>query len=78
MVGFSPAGMVSTVRSSVFLGINLHYFLEDSAGNELEVITPSDLTEIIPDNTEVRLQVIKEKINLFDAASQVSLIREGV
>ena len=42
------------------------------------MITPSDLTEIIPDNTEVRLQVIKEKINIFDAASQVSLIREGV
>ena len=60
------------------MGINLHYFLEDAQGNELEVITPSDLTEIIPDNSEVRLQVIKEKINVFDAESQVSLIREGV
>ena len=78
IVSKDQPGIPATVRSSVFLGINLHYFLEDSAGNELEVITPSDLTEIIPDNTEVRLQVIKEKINIFDAASQVSLIREGV
>ncbi len=78
IVGKDQPGIPATVRSSVFLGINLHYFLEDAQGNELEVITPSDLTEIIPDNSEVRLQVIKEKINVFDAESQVSLIREGV
>lgn len=71
-------GIPATVRSSVFLGVNLHYFMEDEQGNELEIITPSDLSEIIPDDTEVRLQVIKEKINIFDAESQASLIREGV
>ena len=71
-------GIAAIVQSSVFLGVNLHYFLEDQHGNELEVISAADLSEIIPDKTPVSLQVIKEKINVFDAASKVSLIREGV
>ena len=71
-------GIPATVKSSVFLGVNLHYFLEDQEGHEIEVMTPSDLSEIIPDETEVRLQVVREKINVFDAQTQSSLIREGV
>ena len=74
----TQTGIPATVKSSVFLGVNMHYFLEDAAGNEIEVMTPSDLSEIIPDETEVRLQVVKEKINIFDAETQSSLIREGV
>ena len=71
-------GIPAVVKSSVFLGVNLHYFLEDMEGHEIEVMTPSDLSEIIPDETEVRLQVVKEKINIFDAETQATLIREGV
>ncbi len=78
IAGREEPGIPAMVRSSVFLGVNLHYFMEDAQGNELEIITPSDLSEIIPDDTEVRLQVIKEKINIFDAKSQASLICEGV
>ncbi len=78
IAGASAPGIPATVKSSVFLGVNLHYFLEDRQGNELEVIAPSDLSEIIPDETPVRLQVVKEKINIFDASSQATLIREGV
>ena len=74
----TQTGIPATVKSSVFLGVNMHYFLEDAAGNEIEVMTPSDLSEIIPDETGVRLQVVKEKINIFDAETQSSLIREGV
>ena len=72
------AGIPATVKSCVFLGVNLHYFLEDVNGKEIEVIAPSDLTEIIPDETEVRLKVVPEKINVFDAETQSTLIREGV
>lgn len=71
-------GIPATVKYSVFLGANLHYFLDDPDGREIEIMVPSDLSEIIPDGTEIRLQVIKEKINIFDAESQTSLIREGV
>ena len=78
IVGTDQPGIPATVKSSVFLGVNLHYFLEDSEGHEIEVMTPSDLSEIIPDETPVKLQVIREKINVFDAETRATLIREGV
>ena len=71
-------GIPAVVQSSVFLGVNLHYFLETKDGREIEVVTPSDLSEIIPDGTEVRMQVIPEKINVFSEDGAQSLIREGV
>ena len=43
----------------------------------MEVVVPSDLNEIIPDGTEVSLQIVREKVNVFDADSRVSVIREG-
>lgn len=70
-------GVPATVRSSVFLGVNLHYFLELQNGQEVEVIAESDLNEIIPDNSEVSLQVVPQKVNLFHSNSKESLIKEG-
>jgi len=78
ITGKDQPGIAATVKYSVFLGANLHYFLDDGEGHEIEVMVPSDLSEIIADGTEVHLQVIKEKINVFDAETQASLIREGV
>jgi iron(III) transport system ATP-binding protein len=70
-------GIPAIVRSSVFLGVNLHYFLELPDGKEVEVIAESDLSEIIPDNTPVSLQMVQHKINLFHQDSRQTLIREG-
>ena len=70
-------GIPVTVRSSVFLGMTLHYFVTRRDGQEMEVVVPSDLNEIIPDGTEVSLQIVREKVNVFDADSRVSVIREG-
>ena len=70
-------GIPATVRSSVFLGMTLHYFVTRRDGQEMEVVVPSDLNEIIPDGTEVSLQIVREKVNVFDAGSRVSVIREG-
>lgn len=72
----SQPGIPALVRSSVFLGVNLHYFLELESGQEVEVIAQSDLSEIIPDNTRVSLQVVPQKINLFHQDSRETLIRE--
>ena len=78
IVDRNAPGIPAVVRSSVFLGVNLHYFMETRDGREIEIIAPSDLSEIIEDNTEVRLQVIPEKINVFSQDGAQSLIREGV
>jgi len=69
-------GIPAVVRSSVFLGVNLHYFLETEKGQEVEVISQSDLGEIIPDDTRVALQVVTQKINIFHPQSKETLIRE--
>lgn len=69
-------GIPAVVRSSVFLGVNLHYFVELDDGKEAEIIQPSEISDIIPDNTKIKLSVIAPKINVFDAEGEHSLIRE--
>ncbi len=71
-------GIPAKVISSVFLGVNLHYFIALEDGTQLEVISPSDLGEILPDGTAIKLQVVEEKINIFDKDTKATLIRKEV
>lgn len=71
-------GIPATIRYSVFLGMAQHYFMELKNGQEVEVVVPSDLSEIIADGTEVSLNIVAEKVNVFDKTSHNTLIREGV
>ena len=71
-------GIPATVRSSVFLGMTQHYFVATKDGTEIEVVVPSELTEIIPDGTEISLNIMPEKVNVFDKETRNTLIREGV
>jgi iron(III) transport system ATP-binding protein len=65
------------VKSSIFLGVMTHYFLEQADGKELEVIRPSEVGTIIPNETPVKLQVDAPKINVFTEDGAASLIQEG-
>ena len=71
-------GIPATVNSSVFLGMTQHYFMSLQNGKEIEVVENSDLTDIIPDGTAVKLQIVPDKVNVFDAEKRSTLIREGV
>ena len=62
------------VQSSVFLGITTHYFVETEDGREMEVIQNSDIWDIIPDHTPIRLGVQPHKINVFTEDGSQSLI----
>lgn len=62
------------MRSSVFLGVTTHYFVEAEDGREMEVIQNSDIWDIIPDHTPVRLGVQPAKINVFNQEGTESLI----
>ena len=73
----SGAGIDAVVKSSIFLGVMTHYFLEQEDGKELEVIRPSEVGTIIPNETPVKLQVDAPKINVFTEDGAASLIREG-
>ena len=71
-------GIPAEVRSSVFLGTSTHYFMDIGSEKEVEVILPSELSDIIPDGTKVSLQLVAEKINVFDRESRAALIGEEV
>ena len=67
-------GIPAVVRSSVFLGITTHYFVETADGREMEVIQNSDIWDIIPDHTPICLGVQPHKINVFTEDGSQSLI----
>lgn len=71
-------GIPVTVKSSVFLGVDTHYFVETREGQEIEVIQNSDLDELIPDGTRIYLKVQTHKINVFNEDGSKSLIDRGV
>ena len=71
-------GISAEVTSSVFLGMTQHYFMSLPDGKEIEVVENSDLTDIIPDGTKVTLEIMPMKVNVFDAETRATLIREGV
>lgn len=75
--GEEEPGISAIVKSSVFLGITTHYFVETAEGLEMEVIQNSDIQDIIPNRTQVRLGVQPAKINVFNQEGDQSLIVRG-
>ncbi|MDY6087766.1 MAG: ABC transporter ATP-binding protein [Succiniclasticum sp.] len=69
-------GIDAVVKSSVFLGISTHYFMETKTGQEVEVIRPSDVGTIIPNGTNVKLRVETARINVFTEDGSRTLIRQ--
>ncbi len=70
-------GIPAVINSSVFLGMTLHYFATLTNGQEVEIVVPSDLSDILPDGQKVSLGVVPEKINVFDRKTKNTLIPEG-
>lgn len=58
-------GIKAVVDSSIFLGLNTHYFVHLISGEKAEIIQESKIDSIIPVNAEIYLTVKEEKINLF-------------
>ena len=75
--GAEGSGIPATVRSSVFLGVTTHYFLELVDGQEIEVIRPSETGALIAAGTAVRLLPVSSKINVFTADGSASLIQKA-
>lgn len=70
-------GIPATVQSSVFLGSSTHYFLKLQSGQEVEAVQNSDMWEIIPNGTQVRLTAKAKKINVFTPdGSEPLVVRE--
>ncbi len=68
------AGIPATVKSSVFLGITTHYFVVLADGQEIEVIQNSDIWDIIPEGSQIRLAVQPQKINIYTEDGNRNLV----
>ena len=71
-------GIPVVVKSSVFLGVSTHYFVETMEGQEIQVLQTSDLEEIIPNGKKIHLKVQEQKINVFTEDGKESLIDRRV
>ena len=71
----TPDALPATIDSSIFLGLNTHYFLHTDKNEPVEVIQESLIDSTIPDGTRVWLKVKREKINLFTTDSEVNIVQ---
>lgn len=71
----SSDGMSAIVISNMFLGVNTHYIVRLSNGEQVEITQESSLDEILDPGTKICLKVKKEKINLFDYESEMNITK---
>ena len=70
-------GIKAFIDSSVFLGLNTHYFARLESGEKIEIVQESKIDSIIPKGTEVYLKVKQDKINVFTEDGSRNIL-EGV
>lgn len=71
----SGEGIHGVVKESTYLGLNTHYFIETDAGETVEIVEESSLEEDLKEGQKVLLRVKKEKINVFNQAGDLNLVR---
>ena len=71
------SGINGVIKSSMFLGLNTHYFVKLSNGKTVETIQDSNVSGIIPNKTQVFLKIKPNKINIYDEKGKYNLIEEG-
>lgn len=69
-------GLEAVVKSSMFLGVNTHYFVDMGQEELVEVVQDGDVSELIPEGSRIYLKVKPQKINVFNAAEE-TLIETG-
>ena len=73
----SKDGIKAVIKNSVFLGLNTHYFVELETGEAVEIIQESLINHLIPSGSEINLTINKDKSNVFDKETTLSLM-EGI
>ena len=65
------------IISSVFLGLNTHYTVKlEGIENTIELVQESSIDKIIPEGTNVSINIKKEKINIFSKDGSINLIKD--
>ena len=60
-------GIKAVVKDAVFLGLNTHYFVKLSTGEDAEIIQESSIEDTLSAGAEISLSVNTEKVNVFTA-----------
>lgn len=68
-------GIKATIISSIFLGLNTHYFARLETGEKVEMTQESTIGNILKPGTQIGLKVKKEKINVFDKESENNMTK---
>lgn len=65
------------IIDSIFLGLNTHYTVKiNGIKNNVELVQESSINNIIPVDTLIKLNIKKEKINIFNEDGSISLIKD--
>ena len=70
----STEGISAIVVDCVFLGLNTHYFVHLSSGEEVEIIQESSIDSIIEPGSEIKLKINTDKVNLFTADGEENIL----
>lgn len=70
----STEGISAIVDDCVFLGLNTHYFVHLSSGEEVEIIQESSIDSIIEPGSEIKLKINTDKVNLFTADGEKNIL----
>ena len=70
----STEGISAVVDDCVFLGLNTHYFVHLSSGEEVEIIQESSIDNIIEPGSEIKLKINTDKVNLFTADGSENIL----
>jgi len=68
-------GIKATINDSIFLGLETHYFVSLDTGESAEIVQVSDIEQIIPPGTKVRLSVNTSKVNIFNTETGKSIMK---
>lgn len=71
----SAPGIKGVVRDCVFLGLNMHYFVELSDGMLIETIAPADIENEIKRGSTVYLTVKTNRINVYTENGERNMVR---
>ena len=70
----STEGISAIVDDCVFLGLNTHYFVHLSSGEEVEIIQESSIDSVIEPGSEIKLKINTYKVNLFTADGEENIL----
>ena len=70
----STEGISAIVDDCVFLGLNTHYFVHRSSGEEVEIIQESSIDSVIEPGSEIKLKINTDKVNLFTADGEENIL----